>query len=172
VNLVLIGYRGTGKSAIARQLGTLLERRVLSLDEEIVRRAGAPIPDIVTAHGWSHFRDLEEAVCREFGAAAEMVIDCGGGVVEREANHAALRAGGRVFWLRATPATIAARIGADKSRPSLTGTKTFLEEIEEVLTRRTPLYERLAHETVDTDARSLDDLATTIARRFRAAAAS
>jgi shikimate kinase len=169
VNLVLVGYRGTGKSAIARRLGDRLERRVVSLDEEIVRAAGRPISAIVEDNGWSHFRDREEAVCREFGRQDGLVIDCGGGVVEREANHASLRARGRVFWLRATPGTIVGRIGGDKSRPSLTGTKSFTAEVEEVLQRRTPLYERVAHDTIDTDGRSLDDLAATIARRFRAA---
>jgi shikimate kinase len=169
VNLVLIGYRGAGKSAIARRLAVLLERRMVSLDEEIVRAAAMPIPAIVAAHGWSHFRDLEEAACREFGGQDGLVLDCGGGVVEREANHVSLRLRGRIFWLRATPATILARIGGDKSRPSLTGTQSFTDEVEEVLARRTPLYERLAHEIVDTDGRGLDDLAATIARRFRGA---
>jgi shikimate kinase len=169
VNLVLIGYRGTGKSAIARMLATLLDRQVVSLDQEIVRLAGMPIPDIVAAHGWNHFRDLEEQVCREFGAQEGIIIDCGGGVVEREANSASLRAGGKVFWLRATPTTIVGRIGGDSARPSLTGSKSFTEEVEEVLGRRTPLYERLAHAAIDTDGRTLDDLASTIARRFRAA---
>jgi len=168
VNLVLIGYRGTGKSAVARRLAVVLNRRVVSLDDEIVRRAGKPIPDIVASEGWPHFRDLEETVCREFGGQDGLVIDCGGGVVEREANFDSLRAGGRVFWLRATPGTIVARIGADNSRPSLTGTKTFTEEVEEVLQRRTPLYERMAHVTIDTDGRSLDDLAASIARLFLA----
>jgi shikimate kinase len=169
MNLVLIGYRGTGKSAIARKLGGLLHRQVVCLDEEITRTAGMPIPDIVAAHGWSHFRDVEEQVCREFAAKQDIIIDCGGGVVEREANFTSLRAGGKVFWLRATPTTIVGRIGGDTARPSLTGTKTFTEEVEEVLQRRTPLYERLAHATIDTDGRSLDDLAATIARRFGAA---
>jgi shikimate kinase len=41
--------------------------------------------------------------------------------------------------------------------------------VEEVLERRTPLYERMAHAIIDTDGRKLDDLAATIARRFRAA---
>jgi len=171
VNLVLIGYRGTGKSAIARKLASLLERQVASLDQEIVRVAGMPIPAIVAAHGWSHFRDLEETVCREFGAKDNLIIDCGGGVVERDANFTSLRAGGKVFWLRATPTTIVGRIGGDSARPSLTGTKSFTEEVEEVLGRRTPLYERLAHAVIDTDGRSLDDLAATIARRFQAATA-
>ena len=171
MNLVLIGYRGTGKSAIARKLASLLERQVASLDQEIVRVAGIPVPAIVAAHGWSHFRDLEETVCREFGAKDNLIIDCGGGVVERDANFTSLRAGGKVFWLRATPTTIVGRIGGDSARPSLTGTKSFTEEVEEVLGRRTPLYERLAHAVIDTDGRSLDDLAATIARRFQAATA-
>ena len=171
MNLVLIGYRGTGKSAIARRLATLLGRQVVSLDQEIIGLAGMPIPDIVAAHGWSHFRDLEEKVCREVGAQDGIIIDCGGGVVEREANLNSLRVGGKVFWLRATPTTIVGRIGGDSARPSLTGNKSFTEEVEEVLGRRTPLYERLAHAVLDTDGRSLDDLAATIARRFQATTA-
>jgi shikimate kinase len=172
LNLVLVGYRGTGKSAIARRLAVLLARRAVSLDEEIVRAAGMPITAIVAAHGWSHFRDLEEAACREYGSQDGLIIDCGGGVVEREANLASLRARGRVYWLRATPGTIVGRISGDKSRPSLTGIRSFTEEVEEVVFRRTPLYERVAHDVVDTDGRRLDDLADIIARRFRAAEAA
>jgi len=85
----------------------------------------------------------------------------------REANIATLRAGGVVFWLRATPATIVSRIGGDNNRPSLTGTKSFTEEVEEVLARRQPLYERLAHAAIDTDSRTPEDLADTIVQRFR-----
>lgn len=169
MNLILVGYRGTGKSIVGRRLGTLLGRAVVSLDQEIVVRAGMPIPQIVASHGWDHFRNVETEVCRDVAARPDLVIDCGGGVVEREANITALRAGGMVFWLRATPATIVARIGGDTNRPSLTGTKTFTEEVEEVLARRWPLYERLAHTAIDTDGRTPEDLADTIVRRFKAA---
>ena len=170
MNLVLVGYRGTGKSAIARRLTRLLRRTAVSLDDEIVRQAGMSIPAIVSTHGWSHFRDLEEAVCRRFGAADDLIIDCGGGGVEREGNHASLRANGRIFWLRASPGTIIGRIGGDRARPSLTGSKSFTEEVEEVLERRTPLYQRMCHDVIDTDGRHLDDLAASIASRFRSAA--
>jgi shikimate kinase len=168
VNLVLVGYRGTGKSAIARRLATELQMPSVSLDDEIVQRAGCTISEVVAAHGWPHFRDLEEQICRELGAKDGLILDCGGGVVERDANFESLRRGGRVFWLRATPKTIAARIGGDTSRPSLTGSKSFIEEIEEVLERRRPLYERIAHDQLDTDGRSADELADVIARRFAA----
>ncbi len=169
MNLVLVGYRGTGKSAIAHKLSELLGMSRVSLDEEIVRQAGKPIPEIVAASGWVYFRDLEEQICRKFGAQQGIIIDCGGGVVEREANIASLRVGGRVFWLRARPSTIVARIGGDKSRPSLTGSKSFTEEVEEVLARREPLYRQVAHETVVTDGRSIDDLAATVVASFRSA---
>lgn len=172
MNLVLVGYRGTGKSAVARRLSALLGMPAVSLDEEIVRGAGMSIPDLVAKHGWKHFRDLEESICREFGGRDGLVIDCGGGVVEREANMDALRANGKVFWLRATPATIVARIGGDNSRPSLTGGKSFTEEVEEVLERRTPLYQRMADEIVDTDGRSLEGLASGIAARFQSTTGS
>jgi shikimate kinase len=167
MNLVLIGYRGTGKSAIARRLGKLLSMQAISLDEEIVREAGQSIPELVAASGWVHFRDIEEGICRKFGERDGLVIDCGGGVVEREANFHSLRKGGHVYWLRATPTTIVARIGGDKSRPSLTGSKSFTEEVQEVLARREPLYQRLAHDSIDTDGRDVDDLAGSIAVRFR-----
>jgi len=167
VNLVLVGYRGTGKSAIARRLAQLLSMPRVSLDEEIVREAGRSIPEIVAASGWPFFRDIEARICLRFGEQDGLVLDCGGGVVEREANSDCLRKGGRVFWLRATPATIVARIGDDQARPSLTGSKTFTEEVEEVLARREPLYQRMAHEHIHTDVRTIEDLAGSIALRFR-----
>jgi shikimate kinase len=167
MNLVLIGYRGTGKSLIGQRLGRLLNMPVVSLDQEIVRHTGQSIPDLVAAHGWPHFRDVEEDICRRFAERDGQILDCGGGVVERPGNVQVLRARGRVFWLKAEPATIVGRIGGDKNRPSLTGAKSFTDEVSEVLQRRTPLYQAMAHEIVETDGKRLDELAAWIAERFR-----
>jgi shikimate kinase len=162
VNVVLIGYRGTGKSAVAVQLGANLQLKVVSLDGEIERRAGQRIPQIVEQRGWPGFRDLEEDVVRTFAARDGQVLDCGGGVVEREGNFEVLRRAGRVIWLKASPATIVARIAGDDQRPSLTGKKSFTDEVEEVLQRRTPLYRRLAHHEVDTDSGSVTEVAQAV----------
>jgi len=151
VNVVLIGYRGTGKSAVAGLVGEALGRPVVSLDAELVRRAGRSIPELVAAHGWAGFRDREVALVAELAAGDGLVLDCGGGVVERRENFAPLRRRGRVIWLRAAPATIVRRIAADTERPSLTGARSFTDEVVEVLARRTPLYAELAHDAIDTD---------------------
>jgi shikimate kinase len=147
---------------VGQLLGQRLKCPVISLDAEIVRAAGQTIPEIVAAHGWPHFRDTEELICREVASRDGLVIDCGGGVVEREANITVLRASGRVFWLKATPATIVARIGGDSNRPSLTGSKSFTDEVTEVLERRTPLYQRLAHVEIETDGRTVEEIVAEI----------
>jgi shikimate kinase len=162
VNVVLVGYRGTGKTSVARLLARALGLRVVSLDAEIVRRAGKSIPEIVQDVGWPGFRDLEEAVVRDCAAGDGQVIDCGGGVIEREANGAPLRAAGPVVWLDASPRTIVARIKDDSQRPSLTGNKSFTEEVQEVLERRRPLYRRIAHHVIETDGLSVEDVAARV----------
>jgi len=164
MNVVLVGYRGTGKSAVGALLARRLGLEVISLDAEIVRTAGRPIPEIVEQRGWPGFRDLEEQVVREAAARDGLVIDCGGGVIEREANFAVLRAAGPVFWLKASTETVVRRIQGDDQRPSLTGTKSFTDEVAEVLERRTPLYRRIAHHEVDTDSRTVEEVAAEIQR--------
>ncbi len=162
MNIVLVGYRGTGKTAVAELLAADLGLQVVHLDAEIERKAGKPIPRIVDEIGWSGFRDLEQEIVRAFAAMDGLIIDCGGGVVEREVNFDVLRSAGTVIWLKASTDTIVRRIAGDDQRPSLTGTKSFTEEVDEVLARRTPLYQRLAHFQIDTDERTIAEAATAI----------
>lgn len=151
MNIVLIGYRGTGKSEVGQLVAARLGLRYIGMDARIVEQAGMSIPEIVERFGWPGFRDRETAVARELAALDNVVIDCGGGVIERPENITALRTNGRIFWLKASVATIVARIQGDTQRPSLTGGKSFIDEVAEVLERRTPLYRAAADCEIDTD---------------------
>ncbi len=159
MNIVLIGYRGTGKSVVGALLAARLGMRLVGMDALIVERAGMPIPEIVEREGWPGFRDRESALARELAALDNVVIDCGGGIIERPENTEALRANGRVVWLRASAPTIVARIQGDTQRPSLTGAKSFTDEVAEVLERRTPLYKAAADIIVDTDLLTPEEVA-------------
>jgi shikimate kinase len=167
MNLVLVGYRGTGKTSVANELGRRMARPVISLDRQMVDRAGKPIPEIVAERGWTGFRDLEQELCAHYASLDELILDCGGGVVERDANVRALRQNGKLVWLRAEVDTIVARIETDTGRPSLTA-KGFLEEVAEVLDRRTPLYRGAAHLEVVTDHRDIPEIAREICTWFGA----
>jgi shikimate kinase len=172
VNLVLIGYRGTGKSTIGRRLAELLGFAYVSFDAEIAARAGMPIPEIVRLHSWDYFRDLEEAVVEEYAARDGQVLDAGGGVVVRPRNVERLARGGLMVLLEARIEDIIARIGGGTDRPSLTGTRSFTDEVAEVLAARAPSYRKAAQFTVDTSQAGAEDAARMIAAEFRRRTAS
>jgi len=166
MNLVLIGYRGTGKTAIGRRLAERLGLRYVGLDAEICNRAGKPIPAIVEESGWEMFRDLESEVTLAAAGEDDCLLDTGGGVILRGENVKGLRQNAIVFWLTATVPEIVQRIGGDDQRPSLTGTRSFTDEVEDVLAERKPKYAAAADHVVDTSRLSLEEAVTTIADTF------
>ncbi|MEI6519614.1 MAG: shikimate kinase [bacterium] len=151
MNIVLIGYRGTGKSVVGNLLAEKLKMSYYTMDAMIVERAGMPVPEIVEKFGWPGFRDRETELARELAALDGVIIDCGGGIIERPENIEVLRINGVIIWLTATVETIVNRIQGDTNRPSLTGGKSFTDEVAEVLARRTPIYKAAAHHTIETD---------------------
>ncbi len=167
MNIALIGYRGVGKSSVAKMLAARLSRPMLSTDEEIVKRAKLSIPDIVTQFGWDHFRDLESEVCLDVSSRDGLVLDTGGGSILRPQNVNALKARGILFWLTAEAETVRRRIGGDTQRPSLTGTKSFTEEIEDVMRERRPKYEAAADHVIATDHRSLNEIVNAIVDKVK-----
>lgn len=162
MNIVLIGYRGVGKSEVGGIVARRLGMKYVGMDAAIVTRAGMPIPEIVAQHGWPHFRDMESAEVRELAGLDNLVIDTGGGVIERPENIEVLRKNARLFWLQASVATIVARIQDNAERPALTSGKSFTDEVAEVLERRTPLYAGAAHHAIETDALTPDQVAERI----------
>jgi shikimate kinase len=157
-NLVLIGYRATGKTAVGARLAARLHRPFVDLDEELVREAGRPIADIVAQGGWPEFRRLEKELVARYRQVEGQILATGGGVILDQDNVAALRENGIIIWLTADPATIQARLAQDQprdaNRPSLTGGDT-IREVEEVLKSRAPLYQAAAQIIVDTASRTI-----------------
>lgn len=151
MNLVLIGYRGTGKSTVGTLLAERLGMRYVCMDSEITKKAKMSIPEIVEKYGWAKFRDLESELTKELTWQDGLVIDTGGGVIERQENVKDLQVNTLIFWLHASVDTIISRIHGDSSRPALTSGKTFLEEVSEVLAKREPIYKAAAHHEIDTN---------------------
>ena len=157
-NLVLIGYRATGKTSVGARLAMLLHRPFVDLDQVLVWEAGRPIADIVAQGGWAEFRRLEKELVARYAAIPGQVLAPGGGAVLDRDNVAALRENGIIVWLTADPATIQARLAQDQprdaNRPSLTGSDT-IREVTEVLNQRAPLYQAAAQIIVDTTHREV-----------------
>lgn len=148
-NLILIGYRGTGKTVLSRHLARTLHYDCLDTDEWIVDHERRSIPAIFSQSGEAFFRDLESKAVRELAGVRRHVIATGGGIIGREENRRLLREAGFVVWLQASLEVIHSRIHRDHNRPALTSLSP-LDEIREVLEQRTPLYQECAHFSIDT----------------------
>jgi shikimate kinase len=157
MNVVLIGYRGTGKTTVAQQLALRLGWDWVDADVEIELRAGKSIAAIFADDGEPTFRELESHVLAATIGRPQIVLAAGGGVVLREDNRRLLRTAGKVVWLTADVATILARVAADQTtairRPQLT-TAGGEAEVRQLLARRTPLYRELADLEIDTEGRT------------------
>lgn len=165
MNLALIGYRGTGKSHVARLLAGQLGWPLVDADIYVEKQAGKSIAQIFADVGESCFRDLESKALIELTQQSGHVLSLGGGVILREDNRKQIADHCYTVWLTASPEKIAQRLSGDHAtgarRPSLTG-KSILDEIEEVLTFRIPLYQQCADLTVDTQTKSPHEVAQAI----------
>ena len=149
MNLILIGYRATGKSAVGRLLAHWLGWPFLDTDALVEKRAGRTIDEIVKTHGWDEFRRLEKETVAAVCQADRQVIATGGGVILDPENIEQLRRAGSVIWLQADINDIEERLKQSRARPSLTGGDT-ISEAAQVLAERLPAYQRAAHLQIDT----------------------
>jgi shikimate kinase len=162
--LFLIGYRGSGKTTVARLLAERLHWQWRDADDALEKRFGRSICTIFAEEGESGFRDKEAHVLAELCTLTDHVIATGGGVVLRPENRQRLRASGRVVWLTGDPRVLWQRMQADATsrerRPVLT--QGGLAEIEELVRIRAPMYTACADITVDTTTRSPQEVTDVI----------
>jgi len=168
--LILIGYRATGKTTLARLLAERLGWDWVDADVEIERRAGKPIARIFAEDGEPAFRDVEAQVIADLCRRPRLVLAAGGGAPMRPESRRAMRASGKVVWLKALPQTIHARMSGDATtaarRPNLTASGG-LDEIVQLLGRREPIYRETAHLEVDTEGKEPPRVAAEILARLQ-----
>ncbi|MEO5754056.1 MAG: shikimate kinase [Chthoniobacterales bacterium] len=150
-SIILIGFMGTGKSAVGQQLAQFTARACLDTDEMVAQACGMPISQIFERLGEERFRDEESAVLHELDADLPSVIVTGGGVVLRPANVARLRELGSVVCLRADLPTLVRRLETGSGRPLLAA-ENLADTVGRLLLERQPFYDDAADFTVDTSA--------------------
>ncbi len=159
--IFLIGYRGTGKTTLARLLAARLDRDWVDADDLIEAHAGKTIAAIFSEDGEEAFRDLEARVVEELCHRTRTVVGLGGGAVLRQENRLAIQTSGPVVWLTASVDAIQKRTAADAStqtrRPNLTS-GGGRSEIESVLAQRTPIYQACATLVVDTEGKEPSEI--------------
>ena len=171
MNVILIGFRCTGKTAVGQELARRLSRPFVDADTYLQEREGKTIAQIFAQGGESLFRQLEQEVIAELTQRDGLVLAAGGGVVLDGENVRRLRASGEVVRLTASLETILARLGEDEKtraeRPRLTGEEDMRREVERLLTYREPFYQRAADFTIETEGKSIEEVADEVLGRLK-----
>lgn len=147
-NIYLVGFMGTGKSTVGRELAKKKKWRFVDLDELIELREGRSIADIFSKKGEPYFRRIEKKILKEVSLEKSFVVSCGGGIVCDEDNIKTMKKTGIVICLKATPAIILKRTKGLKSRPLL-NVDNPKEKISLLLKLRAPYYAK-ADKLIDT----------------------
>jgi shikimate kinase len=149
-NIALIGFMGTGKTAVGKLLSGKLDKEFIELDVLIEKKARKTIPEIFARDGEIAFRELEIEAIRDAAGRENTVIACGGGVVLNQINIDRLREHSVIVYLTASPEAILERTASDRDERPLLVAEDKAAKVKSLLEFRRPFYERAADITVDT----------------------
>lgn len=149
MNIILTGYRATGKTTIGKALAKRLKREFIDSDDVIEKRTGKKIKDIFQEHGWKYFRRIEKKVVKDLSKLDNKIIAVGGGTFMYKDNLI-LKNNAFVFLLIAPIEVISERMKSDINRPPLSDAQSAIEEIKEVWNRRKERYYAVCDMVINT----------------------
>jgi len=159
-NIYLVGFMGTGKTAVGEILAKKLGRKFIEMDAAIEKKQGSEIVDIFANKGEAYFRGLEKALLGELSEREDLVVSCGGGLICDQENLKLLKETGAVFALTASVSTIYQRTKKHTHRPIL-NVENPQEKIKQLLGKRASCYAQ-AQYSIDTDSFSPEEVADKI----------
>jgi shikimate kinase len=169
MGVVLLGYRGSGKTTVGRKLADRFWQKFVDTDDLVVASAGKSIREIFEQDGEDHFRELEIRAVREAVGRPDHVIALGGGAVTREENRSLLKSLelSRIY-MKCEPAVLVQRIQADANtaanRPDLTNLGGGIEEVTKLLSIREPLYREVMTKELEVTNLSIDEAVVYLAK--------
>ena len=166
MNIILTGYRATGKTTIGKALAKRLNKDFIDTDDVIEHRENRKIKEIFETDGWQYFRRVEKKVVRELAKLDDKIIAVGGGTFMYKANLA-LTENAKVVLLIAPVEIIAERMASDSNRPPLTKYQSSMSEIREVWNRRKERYYAISDMVVDTSDNDLERIIGEIVSKMK-----
>ena len=165
MNIVLIGFMGTGKTSVGKTIASKLGMSFVDMDQLIEEREKRKISDIFATDGEKYFRNLEFNLAKELSQQNNLVIATGGGVVLNPENITNFESSGIVFCLTATPEVIMERVAKETHRPLLEGDEK-MRKIMSILESRKELYNSIKNR-IDTSNMTIQEVAVKIIETFK-----
>lgn len=171
MNLILVGYRASGKTTVGEILARRMGWHFVDLDDLVARKAGKTIAEIFASEGEEGFRRREREACEQLRKSKNHVIALGGGTLMDPECRALIKRVGKSIWLKAPASVLWSRISRDeasaRNRPDLTA-EGGLTEVESLLRQRDPIYKSVSVHVVDSVTDSPEEIAEAIEMWFEA----
>tara|TARA_B100000959_G_scaffold172866_1_gene180972 strand:+ start:2234 stop:2755 length:522 start_codon:yes stop_codon:yes gene_type:complete len=164
-NVFLIGPMGSGKTSVAKKLSAMLRKKFVDTDIAISNKTGVDINYIFDVEGEVGFRKREEAALKECVLEQNIVLSTGGGIVLSANNRLRLKKHGVVVYLETSVESQEMRTLSNHNRPLLKNTE-HKKTLQELMLTRGRLYEEIADITINTDDKSLEDVATEVGSKI------
>ncbi len=163
MNIILIGFMGSGKSSVAAALSRKLKCRCIETDTAILERSGRKsIKEIFLLDGEMRFREMEMEIAKKMSSESDAVISTGGGMVINKICIDYLKRNGKVIFLSTSFAEITRRLQGDDTRPLFADR----EAAQKLFAFRKRLYKQYADVITDTDNRSIDEIINIILKKI------
>jgi shikimate kinase len=170
MKIVLIGYMGSGKSAVARALSAKLKLNLIDLDSYIEAQEGLSISQLFAEKGALYFRNKERFYLQQLlDSEASMLVSLGGGTPCFSGNMDLIQNSATSIYLRTSVATLCMRLLPEKSKRPLIAEiadEHLQEFIAKHLFERSAFYERASH-TVTTNDVTIAQLVDEISELLR-----
>ena len=144
-NVFLVGFMGTGKTTIGRELAKMMGRKFQDLDAELEKRLGKSVAEYFAEHGEAHFREQEELVAIQLAATNNRVIATGGGTILNPRIYEALHSSGLLVCLYTHRDDLVDRLKRNDRRPLVRGQseKEITAKVDTLLQERSEKYGRV-----------------------------
>lgn len=165
-NILLIGFMGTGKSTVSRELKSKTGMPEIDMDQYIVDKENMSISEIFEKFGEDYFRTIETECLKEILNNTGVIVSCGGGVVVKDENVTYMKDKGKIVLLTATPETVFERVRYSNSRPILNNNMS-VEFIAGLMEKRRERYLAVADVIIETDNKAVGDIAAEILNKVK-----
>ncbi len=169
VNIVLIGFMGSGKTSVGKKIAKDLKRKFYDCDELIAQKMELSIEDIFKKYGEIRFRSIETEVLTRLASLNDIVVATGGGAITRYRNVELIKKNGVVIYLYTDLLELYERIKKDKTkRPLLEiGEGDFFNNLARLVSQREELYAKIADIKIDTTNKSVEEVSKEIIKKLK-----
>ncbi len=147
MNIILFGFKGSGKTYLGKRFSASLNCPFIDTDELIEEMYGKKINtcEIYKIVGEKAFRDLERSAILSLPLSPPSVIALGGGAVCNPENVRDLQNIGKLVYLKASFETLKKRI------TTMPAFATNIESLHRIYQERLPIYEAIPAFVLDVD---------------------